>query len=70
MASNTKTKAAPEQPKVIESTYTAEELAQNHKFLNTSYEIVAVALRMAGKKAATITEAKAIIDNFKSKEVK
>lgn len=55
---------------VNESVYTAEELAQNHKFFKTSYEIVAVALQMAGKKAATVTEAKNIIEKFKNKEVK
>ena len=55
---------------VNESVYTAEELAQNHKFFKTSYEIVAVALQMAGKQAATVTEAKNIIEKFKNKEVK
>lgn len=56
--------------KVNESIYSAEELARNHKLFNTSYEIVAVALRMAGKKEATFTEAKKIIENFKNREVK
>ena len=55
---------------VNESVYTAEELAQNHKFFKTSYEIVTVALQTAGKKAATVTEAKNIIENFKNREVK
>lgn len=55
---------------VNESVYTAEELAQNHKFFNTSYEIVAIALQLAGKQAATVTEAKTIIEKFKNKEVK
>ena len=55
---------------VNESVYTAEELAENHKFFNTSYEIVVVALQMAGKKAATVTEAKNIIEKFKNREVK
>lgn len=59
-------KAAP----VNESVYTAAELAQNHKFFNTSYEIVVVALRLAGKQAATFTEAKQIVEKFKNKEVK
>ena len=53
-----------------ESVYTAAELAQNHKFFKTSYEIVIVALRLAGKTSATITEAKHIIEKFKNKEVK
>ena len=53
-----------------ESVYTAEELAANHKAFNASYEIVAVALRLAGKKSATFSEAKAIIEKFKPTEVK
>lgn len=78
MANSAKAKAAVDpvkeapvvQPKANESVYTAEELAQNHKFFKTSYEIVAVALQMAGKKAATFSEAKKIIENFKNREVK
>ena len=58
------------QKHVNESVYTAEELAQNHKFFNTSYEIVTVALQLAGKKVATVTEAKNIIEKFKNREVK
>lgn len=50
--------------------YSALELARNHEVFNTSYEIVAVALRKAGKKEATIEEAQKIIDKFKTKEVK
>ncbi len=57
-------------PAAVESVYTAEELANNHKAFNTSYEIVTVALRLAGKKAATFTEAEKIIEKFKTKEVK
>ena len=64
-----KPKAAPVAP-VNESIYSAEELASNYKLFNTSYEIVAVALRLAGKKAATLTEAKTIVEKFKNKEVK
>ena len=77
MANSTKSKAdtesvktAVEQTKYNESIYTAEELAQNCKLFNTSYEIVAVALRKAGKKAASFSEAKKIIETFKNKEVK
>lgn len=55
---------------VNESVYTAAELANNHKAFNASYEIVAIALRQAGKKTATFAEAKNIIDKFKNKEVK
>ena len=57
-------------PAVSESLYTAEELARNHKEFKTSYEIVVVALRLAGKTSATLSEAKTIIDKFKNKEVK
>ena len=79
MANSTKPKAVAADPvkeapivqkHVNESVYTAEELAQNHKFFKTSYEIVSVALRMAGKTAATVTEAKNIIEKFKNREVK
>lgn len=67
MAKNEKAKSA---ATVSESEYTAEELAKNHKAFNASYEIVAVALRMAGKIKATFAEAKIIIEKFKNKEVK
>lgn len=53
-----------------ESTYAAAELAKAHKTLGTSYEIVAVALKQAGKERATITEAKEIVDRFIKREVK
>lgn len=61
-----KVKAAP----APESVYSAVELAENHKVFKTSREIVEIALRMAGKKTATLAEAKAIIEKFKNKEVK
>ena len=57
-------------PAAQESVYTAAELADNHKEFRTSYEIVVVALRLAGKQTATFTEAKHIIEKFKNKEVK
>lgn len=60
----------PEAPKTQESVYSASELADNYKLFGTSREIVAVALRCAGKKAATFSDAKRIIQNFKNKEVK
>lgn len=63
-----KQKAA--EPVERESVYTAEELAANYKVFNASYEIVVIALRKAGKKTATVSEAKRIIENFKNKEVK
>lgn len=52
-----------------ESVYSAAELARNHKVLGTSYEIVDVALKLAGKKTATLKEAQKIVDEFKNKEV-
>lgn len=63
----------PETPKVPvtrEPVYTADYLIANFKAFNTSKEIVAVALRLAGKKTATFSEAKKIIETFKNKEVK
>lgn len=77
MAPSSKPKAAPATAPVTEkvscvneSVYTAEELAANHNVFKTSREIVEIALRLAGKKTATFTEAKAIIEKFKNKEVK
>lgn len=55
---------------VVESVYTAEYLAENHKAFHASREIVVVALRLAGKKTATFSEANDIIQKFKTKEVK
>ena len=60
----------PKDEAVKESIYTAEELAANYKLFNTSYAIVAVALRLAGKDKATLAEAEEIINKFKNKEVK
>lgn len=57
-------------PLAVESVYTAEELAKNHKVFNTYREIVVVALKRAGKQTATFSEAKKIIDEFKNREVK
>ena len=59
-----------QKPPVTESVYSAAELANNHKIFNTYREIVVVALRLAGKDSATISEAKKIIEEFKNKEVK
>lgn len=53
-----------------ESVYTADELAANCKLFRTSHEIVVVALRKAGKKTATFSEAQTIIEKFKNQEVK
>ena len=52
------------------SVYTAAELAKAHKTLGTTHEIVAVALKLAGKKEASLDEAKKIIEEFKNKEVR
>lgn len=61
---------APAKKPIAESIYTADELADNCKVFKTSREIVAVALRLAGKETATLTEAKIIVEKFKNKEVK
>lgn len=58
------------QAPVVESIYTADQLAANHKVFKAPREIVVVALRLAGKKEATFTEAQSIIESFKNKEVK
>lgn len=70
MATSEKAKPAIVNARVNESVYTAAELANNHKAFKTSYEIVEIALRQAGKTHATFSEAKKIIENFKNKEVK
>lgn len=64
----TKEKAEGQPP--TECVYTAAELADNCKAFGTYREIVAVALRLAGKETATLSEARQIIDRFKKKEVK
>lgn len=68
MATNTKATGA--KAASTESVYPASELAANHKLFGVNREIVVIALRKAGKNSATFAEAKAIIDKFKSKEVK
>lgn len=57
-------------PVAVESVYTAAELANNYKLFNTYREVVVIALKQAGKTKATFSEAKKIIDNFKSRRVK
>ena len=52
------------------SSYTIEELTKAHKVFHTTHEIVAVALKLAGVKRATVEEARTIIEEFKNKEVK
>lgn len=56
--------------KEAESVYSRIELAKNHRAFNTTYEIVSVALKLAGKESATFNEANKIIEEFKNKEVK
>ena len=68
MASNPKAAGAKAAPP--ESVYSASELAANYKLFGVNRDIVVVALRKAGKKEATFSEAKAIVDKFKTKEVK
>ena len=67
MASNTKAAAT---AKATEPVYTVAELANNYTAFNTRREIVVTALRMAGKESMTFAEAKAIVEKFKTKEVK
>ena len=67
MGNTAKTKTAVKaENQAPESVYTAEELAENHKLFGTSREIVVVALRLAGKKTATFSEATNIIEKFKN----
>jgi hypothetical protein len=65
----TKTTAAA--PVEAAATYTAAELiaAAPAKF-GVSQDVAAAALRMAGKKTATVEEVKAIITEFANREVK
>lgn len=52
------------------SIYTIDELTANYQAFGTYREIVAVALRLAGKNRLTILEARKIVEAFKNKEVK
>lgn len=70
MASTSTTKATGGKATPAESVYSASELAANCKLFGVNRDIVVIALRKAGKNAATVAEAKAIIDKFKTKEVK
>lgn len=68
------TQKANEQPKTVasgkqnQSRYTAEELAYSGKVGNP--DVVIVAMRLAGKKEATLEEGKRIVDAFLKREVK
>lgn len=68
MANNTKTTGT--KTTSNESVYTTAELIANFHLFGANRDIVVLALRKAGKDAFTFAEAKAIIDNFKTKEVK
>lgn len=52
-----------------ESVYTAAELADACKTLGAAREAVIVALKLAGKEAATLREAKEIVHQFMNREV-
>lgn len=66
-----KAKEKPAEPakNAQESVYSAAELARAHKTFNTSYEIVATALKIAKVDKASVAQAKEIIERFKNKEV-
>lgn len=61
---------APAAPTPPVSKYTIKELIAAHKAFDAPKEIVAVALKLSGKEAATEAEAKKIIEEFKNQEVK
>lgn len=63
MASNTKEAAQ------TAAVYSAAELAANHRMFGVNRDIVVAALKQAGKTFATVTEAKVIIDKYKSRKV-
>lgn len=52
-----------------ESVYTAAELADANATLGAAREAVIVALKLAGKEAATLREAKEIVHQFMNQEV-
>lgn len=55
----------------MEATYQAAELAaQSRTLFGTTPEVVSVALRVEGKKTATVAEAQAIVKEFLDREVK
>ncbi|MDE7054594.1 MAG: hypothetical protein K2O84_07220 [Oscillospiraceae bacterium] len=55
----------------MEATYKATELAaQARPLFGTTPEVVSVALRVEGRKTATVAEAQAIVKEFLEREVK
>lgn len=71
MASIPKAEVAKTTPAApAESVYSVAELIANFHLFSANRDIVVLALRKAGKESATFAEAKAIIDKFKTKEVK
>lgn len=57
---------------ITPSTYTVEEFAAAPKSLgeNTSPDIIRAAFKVAGKKEATIEDAKKIVEKYARKEIK
>lgn len=68
MASTNKTEVAKAVPG--ESVYSVDELVNSYKLFGVNRDIVVIALRKSGKGSLTFSEAKAIIEKFKTKEVK
>lgn len=66
---NEKQEKRPAPKQVPESVYSAQELASNHKAFGVPKELVAVALRLAGKETYTFPEAKRLVEAFSRKEV-
>ena len=58
------------QEKVHEDIYSAEDLIEGYKSFDTQPEVVAAALKIAGKQCATEEEARKIIKKFLRQEVK
>lgn len=58
---------AREKKQVEEYRYPLDELVANYKALNAAREIVAVALRMAGKSEYSLAEAQKIVSEFASR---
>lgn len=66
-----KTEAVPQTP--VEAVYTAAEFARNAARLfgdRATADIVTAAFRVNGKETATLTEARRLVEQFMSKEVR
>lgn len=53
-----------------ESKYSISELAENQKMFETDDVVIKTALMLGGKKEYTLSEAKRLVNEFKTKEVK